>query len=409
MVSLRIAVLLALLAVNGWFRVSAAEIRGGAALREHALLLRVPYELGAPLESPRSFGISETAVRGWGRARAGRFSCEAALESRGSFVSSGGSLSGFGGFFNTGRPLERFDMTFTHTQTPSMHLRTRLETLSVSWETGTFDFRVGRQPVSLGTSHFVGVLDVIAPFAPGDLDATYKPGVDAVRVRTGLGSAGEAELIGVGAKPWGEGALIGLGRVSIRGLDTVVTGGRFRGRGFGGVAWEGEAAPVGLWGELALFERKPARERRYGGWSKAAFSGIAGAEFFIPRHVRTGIALMFQDFGARRAKDLATVYLDAPYREGWVFLGSAGYALLNLHRELHPLVNADAAGLANLTDGSTLWQPRITVSVSDNSDLTVYGWIGTGRTPRREGFVVITRSEFGMLPDGGGVYARWFF
>ena len=121
------------------------------------------------------------------------------------------------------------------------------------------------------------------------------------------------------------------------------------------------------------------------------------------------MALMFQDFGVRRPKDLVTVYGDAPYREGWVFLGSAGYALLTLHRELHPLVNADLAGLANLTDGSTLWQPRLTVSVSNNSDLSVYGWIGTGGKPRLSGFTVVTRSEFGMIPDGGGMYARWFF
>jgi hypothetical protein len=408
MISARLLALLVIM-VPVRFTVSAAEIQGGAALREHVLLLRVPYEHLKPFDSPRSFGISETAVRGWGRGRAGRFSFEAALESRGSFVSSGGSLSLFGGFFTTGHPLERFDMTLTHTRTPSTHLRTRVETLSVSWETGPFDIRIGRQPVSLGTSHFVGVLDVVAPFAPGDLDATYKPGVDAVRIRTGLGSAGEAEIIGVGSRPWSDGALIGLGRTSLRGLDAVVTGGRFRGRGFGGLAWEGEANPIALWGELALFERKLSREHRYGGWSKAAFSGIAGADFFLPRRVRTGIALMFQDFGTRHARDLASVYFDAPYREGWMFLGSAGYALLTLHREMHPLVNADLAGLANLTDGSTLWQPRVTVSVSNNSDLCLYGWIGTGKKPRREGFVIRTRSEFGMLPDGGGMYARWFF
>jgi hypothetical protein len=386
-----------------------ADVTGGAALREQALFLRTPFEITAPFTIPRTSGLSETALRGWLRGREGAFSWEAALESRGSFVSSGGTIGGFGGFFASGSPPERFDMTFTHTNTASTSLRTRVENLSFAWETKAVDLRVGRQPVSIGTSHFIGVLDVVAPFAPGDLDATYKPGVDAIRISTGKGSAVEAELIGVGARPWSEGALIGMGRAGIRGFDTVVVGGRFRERGFGGIAWEGEASPVGLWGEAALFERKPGEEHRYGGWSKAAFSGIAGAEFTIPCHVRTGTAVMFQDFGARRPEDLVRVYTDAPYREGWAFLGSSGYALLTLHRELHPLVNADAAGICTLTDGSMLWQPRITVSVSDNSDLTFYGWIGTGPKPRREGFLLVPRSEFGTIPDGGGVYARWFF
>ncbi len=185
--------------------------------------------------------------------------------------------------------------------------------------------------------------------------------------------------------------------------------GRFRHRGFGGLAWEGDTGPIGLWGEIAAFERKPAVEKWRGGWTKAACSGIAGIDFFMPWRVRTGMALMYQDFGARHARDLLSVFTDAPYREGWAFLGSAGYGLFTLHRQIHPLVNADAAGLVNAVDGSTLWQPRITVSVSDNADLAVYGWIGTGGKPRTETIIPVPRTEFGMFPDGGGVYARWFF
>ncbi len=70
-------------------------------------------------------------------------------------------------------------------------MRLRAERLKLSRGFGAFDVDIGRQPVTLGTSHFVGVLDVLAPFPPGDLDATYKPGIDAVRVRTLIGEEGE--------------------------------------------------------------------------------------------------------------------------------------------------------------------------------------------------------------------------
>ena len=72
-------------------------------------------------------------------------------------------------------------------------------------------------------------------------------------------------------------------------------------------------------------------------------------------------------------------------------------------------MNADLAGMVNLIDSSTLWQPRLTMSVSDNADLSIYGWITTGETPRMNGSAVEIRSEFGMLPYGAGLYARWFF
>jgi hypothetical protein len=70
---------------------------------------------------------------------------------------------------------------------------------------------------------------------------------------------------------------------------------------------------------------------------------------------------------------------------------------------------ADGAGLVNLIDGSTLWQPRITVSTGDNTDISFYGWIGTGDGMGRRNGAPVMRSEFGGMPEGGGFYGRWFF
>ena len=72
-------------------------------------------------------------------------------------------------------------------------------------------------------------------------------------------------------------------------------------------------------------------------------------------------------------------------------------------------MDGDIAGLINLVDNSTLWQPRLTISTGDNTDLAFYGWIGLGEKPEAQGLTAQPRSEFGMIPDGGGLYARWFF
>lgn len=386
----------------------AADWNGGLALRQNTLLMQWP-SLPFPLAPPaRSFGVSGTALRGWTGVKKGSFTVSLALESRASFSSTGGSFTQGESIFGKGFPLERFDWTSFQIDETTSSLRTRLENLSVTWN-GPLDIEAGRQPLTLGTSHFVSVLDVIAPFAPGDLDATYKPGVDAIRIRGGLGAAGEAEIIGVGARPWSYSALLGRLRSSVLGLDIEAVGGRFRNRGFGGIGWDGELKSAGIWGELAIFERKSALEKFYGGWKKAAFSGIAGIDLFFPHDTRFGAAFLHQDFGVRHSAELSTVYSDAPYKEGWLFLGSAQYGLLTVHRKLHPLVNADLAGMVNLIDSSILWQPRLTLSVSDNADLSIYGWITTGETPCMNGSAVEIRSEFGMLPYGAGLYARWFF
>lgn len=406
-----IAAVVMTVALGGGVR--AVELDGGMALRQNALLMRWPTEMRDIARGERGFGMSETRARFFASARAGGGIFNAAIESRAGFYSSSLAQSGLfrseGSLLGQGRPLRKWDLTFDHMDGAATTLTSRIDRLDALFHVGAFDIDAGRQPLSMGTSHFVGVLDIIAPFAPGDLDATYKPGVDAVRVRTGVGMTGEAEIIAVGAEDISDGAILGRTRISWGSYDVEVVGGRFRRRGYGGFGWEGGTAPWGFWGEAAVFERLRDREAIRGGWSEAAFSAVAGLDYYIEADFVAGGGLMFQDFGARDAKDLDSVYSDAPYREGWVFLGSAGYGVLTVSKKLHPLVQADAAGLVNLIDGSTLWQPRITLNTGDNTDLSFYGWIGTGDKTGTKNGVPVIRSEFGGMPDGGGFYGRWFF
>ncbi len=391
-----------------------AQTETGISLRQNTLSagwLRRPE--GVPLPDGL-LGMSETRMRAWlGQAWEGlpwgETRLQAALELETGLSSTTGAGLGLigGGSPAQRRPFEVANLTLERSETSPT--RARVERLDLAWSLGAVDVDLGRQPVSLGTSHFVGVLDVLAPFAPGALDASYKPGIDALRVRTALSETGEGELILAGSDPWNQGGSIARLRTSLAGMDVEVLGGRFRNRGFGGLGWEGELGPAGIWGELAIFERRPEAEKYRGGWSGGAFSGVVGADFNLPFETRGGMALMHQDFGARSPQELTAVYADAPYRESWAFLGSSGYGVLTASKQLHPLVNGSLAGLVNLVDGSTLWQPRLTFSISDNSDLGAYGWFGMGAPPRLEGASVTPGSEFGMVPTGLGLYARWFF
>lgn len=393
-----------------------AETETGLALRQNALTLDWPVRpAGVPLP-PGPVGMSETRLRAWIGQSWESITLSGAVEVQtgvSSVAGAGLGILGGGASSSQRRPFEVADLTWEPDQSSAVPSattpRARVERLDVAWRWGMVDVDLGRQPVSLGTSHFVGVLDVLAPFAPGAMDASYKPGIDALRMRTALGDTGEAELIVAGDDPWRQGGTLGRMRASASGLDLEILGGRFRGRAFGGLGWEGELGPAGIWGELALFARRPAIEQYRGGWDGAAFSGVLGADFNLPFEARGGLAVMHQDFGARRPEDLPSVTTDAPYREGWAFLGSSGYGVVTLSKQLHALAHGSLAGIVNLVDGSTLWQPRVTISISDNSDLGAYAWIGLGAPPRGEGGTLVLGSEFGMVPTGLGLYARWFF
>lgn len=344
--------------------------------------------------------------------RLGRFQLQFAYEIAGTWF--GHSPISAGSVSPTGHP-EHSGMTnvlnwrneFIRTEKSS--LNGDFERLQASWRCGKCDIDFGRQPISLGTSHFIGVLDVLAPFSPGYLDATFKPGIDALRLRTRAGETGEAELIFVPARTRKQRAIIGRIRYPVVGFDLEGIVGHFRRRQMLGIGWEGEKRGWNLWGEAVVFSRRADAERRRSGPSGYARSIIAGLERQIRTYTRMGVAGFYQDFGVNDPTILPEVFMDAPFVERWAYLGGRKYLLATYDQELHPLVSLSISTLLNLSDGSTLWQPRILFSIDDNSDFTLFACIGTGSDSGFSPSGPVVRSEFGSYPDGIGFMTRRFF
>ncbi|MBI5210654.1 MAG: hypothetical protein HY927_11845 [Elusimicrobia bacterium] len=384
-----------------------AGLQTGIAVRESVVSVGSPRLKGPGLPA-KAYWISTTHVRPTAAYVAGQWSVDTAVELRLGWNSSGiegaGASQSAGGPFSRGTTLERLDMTLDPARDADFETRLRVERLKAARSFEHCDIELGRQPVSLGTSRFVGVLDVLAPFPPGDLDATYKPGIDALRLRAPLGDEGEAELIAAAADPWREGAVIARLRRKLGSVDGELVAGKFRRRVFGGLGWEGDLGPLAVWGEAAAFERRLEKESVRSGSRSAALAGVVGADWRVRKNTTLGAGYYRSDFGARRARDLASVALDAPFQEGWAFLGAREYALVTFHAEPHALVRLDVSQLTSLVDGSNLWQPRVTVSAHDNADVSLYAWLAAGKRP--DG--MIPRSEFGSRADGVGFYGRLF-
>ncbi|HEY9070404.1 MAG TPA: hypothetical protein VIV61_09100, partial [Candidatus Ozemobacteraceae bacterium] len=140
-----------------------------------------------------------------------------------------------------------------------------------------------------------------------------------------------------------------------------------------------------------------------------ARSLIVGAERQIRTGTRAGIAWFHQDFGAVDPAALPEVADDAPFREGWRYLAGRRYLLATFDQEMDPLVRLDLAMLANACDGSTLWQPKLVFNTGDDSDLTLFAWVGAGADAGAVSRGPVPGSEFGSVADGIGFLSRWFF
>lgn len=401
-----LAAIVAVMCVVGLAHSADVDVDPGVALRSSTAMF---YNRSDALGLDDGwFGVADLRARPTLLIRGAFASFGLELETR-SAASSEAALAGQGAsILGSAQPLRLHPLRYTPVDEGDVTISGWIDRADLSFAIGPVDVQIGRQPFSLGTAHFVGVLDIVAPFAPGDLDATYKPGVDAARVRTVLDGTVELELAGIFAEPSDWSGALARSRFQILSFDIEAVVARLRERVFGGLGWQGELGDVEFWGEGAVFERKS--EQVFGGSDAVAFSAVSGLVYKFPGNVYGGLAGLYQDFGVRDAADLVAFYFSEPAVQGWLHLGSAGYAIVTLSRKLSPLLNLSGAGIVNAVDGSTLWQPALAYSVGDNADLTLFAWAASGRTPRA-GTAALPeiRSEFGAAPSGFGLYGRWFF
>ncbi len=307
------------------------------------------------------------------------------------------------------RPMKKFKTDTVFLNSSKTLVNGQIERLEMAFSFSKYDVQMGRQPISLGTSHYVSVCDVLAPFHPGYLDGSFKPGVDAIRIRTQAGLSGEIELIFVAAAKDADNSIIARFRDTYSGFDIESATGRFRQRNFASTSFEGEKRRYNIWGEMALFERL-SDEPHFGGFSRRfAGSWIIGAERSSGNKWRHGMAIMHQDFGAREVSQLSEVAATLPFRQGWAFMSGSDYLVANSSREMNPLTSLNLNIIGNLKDRSSFIQPVIDISTGNESDLSIFGWLNTGKKPDNINGVLKQNSEFGSHAVGIGlIYRRYF-
>jgi len=305
--------------------------------------------------------------------------------------------------------MKAFNTRSNLLESPQTFVSGELERLEANFSSGRTDFQLGRQPISFGTSHFISVADILAPFQPGYLDGSFKPGIDALRMRRTVGGTGEAEIILAAADDHADNAIIGRHRDTYGGFDLEICLGRFRRRNFATAAFEGERRRYNLWGELAVFDRYN-DERSFGGVSQqVATAWVTGVERSTGKGWRHGLAIMHHDFGARKVYDLPAAQMTSPYQQGWAHLAASDYLFFSTRREMNPLATVNLNVLHNLKDGSNLLQPVINISTGNESDLSIFAWLNTGPRPVYAEGLLRQRSEFGSFSNGIGLVYRLYF
>ncbi|MEE2925548.1 MAG: hypothetical protein VX619_12270 [bacterium] len=376
------------------------SLEQGNVLRTTYQFSRWPSELTPHKKG--SFHSSQWNLRHWLKdsEEFHEWSWEFAFETSSSFQ----SLAGAGFQNTTESPLRLFDMHSEFRNSTTSKQTISIDRFWYHWRYKDFDITLGRQAIGLGTSHFISVLDIMAPFVPGTLDSTYRPGVDAIRIQTAYGESGERDFIAAFSPEESMHSFLYRQRLLRGNYDFESIIGRVYERNFLGFGFEGSKGRVGQWGELAFFERKNSEMLRTGS-EKFAFSAVFGLEYFLSDGREWGISYFHQDFGASDGLQRLNLITEPIANQGWLTLSGRNYAHLRFSHLIRPLVKANYNAVFNLQDSSGFYQPRVDVNLRDNINLSIFAWITSGKSSSNQ----IVSSEFGSMANGVGLFLQYYF
>ncbi len=288
------------------------------------------------------------------------------------------------------------------------------------------DVTVGRQPIMFGKTYFWNPLDEFLPFDARQVDRDYKSGVDAVRVDVPTGPFSGVNVVvapgrQIGASgtyrtgdalldaSWYGSAILGRYYTTARGWDLATQAGKVYGAYEVGGGAVGELAHLEVRGEATYTWALPSAPL-----PALLSSHVIGDQLLavagVGRRFENTLSVELEYFhnGAGQPPNNLDAALVAFSTGASLQLGRE-ISGLTLGYEFRPILTGDLAILHSWSDGSTLVQPTVSYSLSDNSDLIAGTAIGLGPAPAVDERTTHVRSEFGSYPRAVFVEFKVYF
>ncbi|HUU01207.1 MAG TPA: hypothetical protein VM425_07210 [Myxococcota bacterium] len=274
------------------------------------------------------------------------------------------------------------------------------------------DVTIGRQAITFGKAYFYNPLDIFLAFDPRSFDRDYKAGVDALRIAVPLGDFSGLDLIGVagrevglfGSYPtddladadWRGSALLARLFTTAWEWDMALQGGKVYGGYQLGGAVSGELGPLAVRAEAAYLFAAGGDE----------LTAVLGAGHRFENTLDIEAEYLYN--GAGDPDDMVTSFMRVgagdSYHAGRHIMGVvATYEIL-------PILTGSLAWIFSFSDFSSLIQPGLSLSVSDEADFMFGAMIALGARPKGDSVLNMDlRSEFGSYPNFYYMEFKFYF
>ncbi len=123
----------------------------------------------------------------------------------------------------------------------------------------------------------------------------------------------------------------------------------------------------------------------------------------------------YQSLGKSDPKDYLIFSESERFSRGEIWLMAQSYASIAWSQELTPLIQGSVSAIGNLNDQSTMLSPSLSISVSDNTQVALGGFVGLGEGPEDIEILELAEdiqflnSEFGFFPKMFFAQMRSYF
>jgi hypothetical protein len=244
-------------------------------------------------------------------------------------------------------------------------LNTAIDRMWLDFTRPKFQITVGRQRINWSQTYVWNPNDIFNTYSYFDFDYEEKPGSDAVRFQYFTGPASRFE-VAVKADKQNQVTAAALYRFNKWDWDFQALGGLFEQTDIAiGIGWAGQIAKGGFKGEATYFHPV----RRFSD-STGVFLGSLEYDYTF----RNSIFIQFEGLYNSNTFNNAYVQLlqansqvlnpKNPFLNGFSIFGNISYPFT-------PLINASLAGILNPNNGLYIIIPTVTVSLTNNLDLSL--------------------------------------
>ena len=278
------------------------------------------------------------------------------------------------------------------------------------------DVTVGRQAVTFGKAYFWNPLDVFLAFDPRQFDRDYKAGVDALRIDIPLGDFSGINLVGVLGRrlsafgsyqdegalnaSWYGSAIVARAYTNLLEWDLAVQGGKVYGGYQVGGAASGEIWEISVRLEAAyLFavDSDPIPLIPGEDEIESNLTAVIGLGHRFENTLQIEMEYLFNGAGDPDNLPAALVRM---LGGGSYHLGAHLIGVVATY-EIIPILNGSLAWIFSISDQSSLIQPGLVLSISDEAEFIFGAMIGLGARPVASGIAGVPQleSEFGTYPN----------